>query len=105
MTAASADSAETIADGAYPISRPLFIYLNTRRGGDENPAVGAFVDYYVSAEGLAPAGEVGYVALTEEQGQATATPGKGASVLRATTRRVGSVLHRPPGVPPLLGDR
>jgi ABC-type phosphate transport system substrate-binding protein len=30
-----------------------------------------FVDFYVSAEGLALAGEVGYVALSEEQAQAT----------------------------------
>jgi hypothetical protein len=29
------------------------------------------VDYYVSADGLELAGAVGYVSLTEEQGQAT----------------------------------
>ena len=61
---------ETVADESYPISRPLFIYPSLARV-DENPALASFVDYYVSADGLALAGEAGYVALTEEQGQAT----------------------------------
>jgi phosphate transport system substrate-binding protein len=60
----------TVADESYPISRPLFIYPNLA-SVDENPAVAPFVDYYLSADGLALAGEVGYVVLTEEQGQAT----------------------------------
>jgi phosphate transport system substrate-binding protein len=64
-----APSAETVADESYPISRPLFIYPSLA-AVDENPAVAPFVDYYVS-EGLALAGDVGYVALTEEQAQAT----------------------------------
>jgi len=59
----------TVADESYPISRPLFIYPSLA-AVEENPAVAPFVDYYVS-DGLALAGEVGYVALTEEQGQAT----------------------------------
>ena len=61
---------ETVADESYPISRPLFIYPSLA-AVDENAAVAPFVDFYVSPEGLALAGEVGYVALTEEQGQAT----------------------------------
>lgn len=65
-----APSDETVADESYPISRPLYIYPSLA-AVDENPAVAPFVDYYVSADGLALAGEVGYVALTEEQGQAT----------------------------------
>ena len=65
-----APSDETVADESYPISRPLFIYPNLASVAD-NAVVAPFVDYYVSAEGLALAGEVGYVALTEEQGQAT----------------------------------
>ena len=64
-----APSDETVADESYPISRPLFIYPSLA-AVDENPAVVPFVDFYVS-EGLALAGEVGYVALTDEQGQAT----------------------------------
>jgi phosphate transport system substrate-binding protein len=65
-----APSDETVADESYPISRPLFIYPSLA-AVEENPAVAPFVDYYVADEGLALAGEVGYVALTEEQGQAT----------------------------------
>ena len=62
-------SDETVADESYPISRPLFIYPNLS-AVESNPALAAFVDYYV-ADGLALAGEVGYVALTDEQAQAT----------------------------------
>ncbi|HEX6128912.1 MAG TPA: substrate-binding domain-containing protein [Candidatus Limnocylindria bacterium] len=65
-----APSDETVADESYPIARPLFIYPNLA-SVEQNAALASFVDYYVSAEGLALAGEVGYVALTEEQGQAT----------------------------------
>ena len=65
-----APSDETVADESYPISRPLFIYPNLASVAD-NAIVAPFIDYYVSGEGLALAGEVGYVALTEEQGQAT----------------------------------
>ena len=65
-----APSDATVADGSYPISRPLFIYPNLARV-DANPLLAAFVDFYVSPEGLALAGDVGYVVLTEEQGQAT----------------------------------
>jgi phosphate transport system substrate-binding protein len=65
-----APSDETVADESYPISRPLFIYPNLASVAD-NAVVAPFVDYYVSAEGLTLAGEVGYVALTEEQGQTT----------------------------------
>jgi len=65
-----APSAETVADESYPISRPLFIYPSLS-AVDENPAIAPFVDFYVSAEGLALAADVGYVALTDEQAQAT----------------------------------
>lgn len=64
-----APSDETVADESYPISRPLFIYPSLT-AVEGNPALAAFVDYYV-ADGLALAGEVGYVALTDEQAQAT----------------------------------
>lgn len=65
-----APSDGTVADESYPISRPLYIYPNLASVSD-NPALASFVDFYVSQEGLALAGEVGYVALTEEQGQET----------------------------------
>ena len=72
-----APSDETVADESYPISRPLFIYpsLSAVEG---NPSLAAFVDYYV-ADGLALAGEVGYVALTDEQAQATVEAWEGRS--------------------------
>jgi phosphate transport system substrate-binding protein len=42
-------SAETIADGSYPISRSLYIYVNKAKAAD-NPALQAYVDFYL-AEG------------------------------------------------------
>lgn len=65
-----APSDESVADESYPISRPLFIYPSLEAVA-ANPAIASFVDFYVSAEGLALAAEVGYVALTEEQGEST----------------------------------
>ncbi|MFN2388484.1 MAG: phosphate ABC transporter substrate-binding protein PstS family protein [Actinomycetota bacterium] len=56
---------ETISGGAYPIARDLYIYVNTDSLG-ENSAVEAFVDYYMSDEGLASVAEVGYVDLAED---------------------------------------
>lgn len=44
-----APSAETIADGSYPIARSLYIYVNKAKAAS-NPAVQAYVDYYL-AEG------------------------------------------------------
>lgn len=64
-----APSDETVADESYPISRPLFIYPSLA-SIESNLAVAPFVDFYVSDEGLALAGEVGYVALTADQSQA-----------------------------------
>jgi phosphate transport system substrate-binding protein len=40
---------ETIQDGSYPISRSLYIYVNTAKA-EENAAVAAYVDFYL--EGL-----------------------------------------------------
>ena len=60
-----APTAETIASNEYPISRDLFIYVNTDRA-DENTAVAELVDYYLSDEGIAAVEEAGYVALTPE---------------------------------------
>jgi phosphate transport system substrate-binding protein len=60
-----APTAETIASNEYPISRDLFIYVNTASAA-ENPGLVAYVDFYVT-EGLTTAvSEVGYVPLTEE---------------------------------------
>jgi phosphate transport system substrate-binding protein len=57
--------AETIADGSYPLSRTLYIYVNTD-SADENPAVAGFVDFYL--DGLTGFVEdTGYVALPDDQ--------------------------------------
>jgi phosphate transport system substrate-binding protein len=55
---------ETIADGSYPYSRLLYLYVN-KAAAAEKPAVAAFVDLYLSAEGLASVDEAGYVRLAD----------------------------------------
>lgn len=57
-------TAEAIADGSYPLSRPLFIYVNTDRAA-EKPELAEYVDFYLSEDGLASVGETGYVALAD----------------------------------------
>jgi phosphate transport system substrate-binding protein len=56
---------ETIASNEYPIARDLYIYVNAANA-DENEAVSAYVDYYLSDEGIAAVTDVGYVAVTAE---------------------------------------
>jgi len=60
---------ETIADGSYPFSRKLFVYVNVDNAV-ANPAVKSFIDLYLSDEGIATVGDAGYVAETAEQLQA-----------------------------------
>jgi phosphate transport system substrate-binding protein len=67
-----APTSETVADASYPISRPLFVYVNNAKA-DENPAVSAFVDYYLSDEGYAAVTDEGYVALPDDQLEAART--------------------------------
>jgi phosphate transport system substrate-binding protein len=54
----------TIADGSYPLSRPLFIYVNAKSAAPET-AVAAFVDLYLSEQGLAAIDRAGYVRLKD----------------------------------------
>ena len=54
-------TSETVLDSSYPISRPLFIYPNLGKAA-ENPAIGGYVDFYLSDAGIANVGDVGYVA-------------------------------------------
>jgi phosphate transport system substrate-binding protein len=56
---------ETIASGEYPIARPLYIYVNTAEA-EARPELAAFVDYYLSDEGIAAVTEADYVALDEQ---------------------------------------
>jgi phosphate transport system substrate-binding protein len=56
-------SAATIASGQYPLSRPMFIYVNAE--ALRRPQVRRFVSYFIqNAATLAP--QVGYVALPAE---------------------------------------
>ncbi|HYD09011.1 MAG TPA: substrate-binding domain-containing protein, partial [Acidimicrobiales bacterium] len=61
----TAPSSESIADGSYPLSRALYIYVSAA-AAEENPAVAAYVDYYLG-EGISAVEEAGYVALPDDQ--------------------------------------
>jgi len=52
-------SEETVLDGTYPISRPLFYYTN----GEPTGLIKDFIDYCLSPEGQEKVSEVGYVPL------------------------------------------
>jgi len=58
---------DTIADFTYPLSRPLFLYVNARSA--ERPIVRAFLDFYLSEEvigSLAFMLDVGYLPVGPE---------------------------------------
>jgi phosphate transport system substrate-binding protein len=55
-------TAGTIADGSYPLSRSLYIYVNAD-AAREDPALAEYVDFYLSDAGQAAVPEVGYVTL------------------------------------------
>jgi len=62
-----APSRDTIADHSYPLSRTLYIYVNTARSA-ENPALKAYVDLYMSDQGIVSSvQQVGYVELPSDQ--------------------------------------
>lgn len=62
-----APSIDTIADGSYPLSRSLYIYVNAANA-EENPALAEFVDFYLGADSLnALVEEAGYVPLPEDR--------------------------------------
>ena len=41
-----APSAATVSDGSYPVSRPLYVYVNTAKAA-EKPALVTYVDFYL----------------------------------------------------------
>jgi phosphate transport system substrate-binding protein len=64
-------SAEAIADGSYPISRSLYVYVNAA-AAEENEALAEYVDFFltdISLETLVA--EAGYVPLPAERVEAT----------------------------------
>ena len=56
---------ETISSGEYPIARDLYIYVNKAKA-EQSEALSAYVDFYLSEDGLASVSEAGYVDLDEE---------------------------------------
>jgi phosphate transport system substrate-binding protein len=65
-----APSKTTIADGSYPLSRSLYLYVNTDKLAS-NPALKAFVDFYMSSDGFASVHEADYVDLPASRIAAT----------------------------------
>jgi len=63
-------SSDTISDSSYPLSRSLYIYVNTDKV-KTNPALKAFVDYYISDEGIQAVVDSDYVAIPQDQLDAT----------------------------------
>ena len=61
-------SKSTIADGSYPLSRTLYIYVNKAKA-ESNPAVAPFVDFYLKGlKGFVE--DASYVALPTDQADA-----------------------------------
>jgi len=57
---------ETIADGSYPLSRSLYIYVSVAAA--EDPAVAEYVDFYLADSSLgALVEEAGYVPLPDDR--------------------------------------
>lgn len=61
---------ETIADGSYPLSRSLYLYVSKASLAD-NPAVASYIELYLSDQGLAQVTEAGYVSLPADRIEAT----------------------------------
>jgi len=62
---------ESIADGSYPLSRSLYIYVNNAKAA-EAEALRTFVDFYMTDTGLVTAvQEVAYVTLPDDRIEAT----------------------------------
>jgi phosphate transport system substrate-binding protein len=56
---------ETIASGQYPLSRPLFIYVNKAKA-ESNPGLAGFVDHYLEFGLDEAVADTGYVALAND---------------------------------------
>jgi phosphate transport system substrate-binding protein len=68
-------TADTISDGSYPLSRPLFIYVSSANA-EENAALARFVDFYL-ANLTEFVDEGGYVTMPDDQVEATSTAWEG----------------------------
>lgn len=63
---------ETVADGSYPLSRTLYIYVDTTKAAAD-PAVKAFVDFYLGDDGLQAVADADYVPLDDAAWAASGT--------------------------------
>jgi phosphate transport system substrate-binding protein len=73
-----APTADTIADGSYPLSRSLYIYVNKARAA-ANPAVVGYIDYYLAEGTIAKVLEVvPYVSLPTAELDATRAAWEGS---------------------------
>ena len=61
---------ESIGNGSYPIARDLFVYVNADDAANDDAAQ-AFIDYYLSEDGLRAVSDTGYVDQPDEELQAT----------------------------------
>jgi len=66
----TAPTDETITTGDYPVSRPLFIYVNTAKAA-ENAALSDFVDFYLGDTGFDSVTEAGYINVPDDDWAAT----------------------------------
>jgi phosphate transport system substrate-binding protein len=57
---------ETIADGSYPFSRNLYVYVNLDKAA-ANPAVASYIDLYLSEQGMTQVTAAGYISQTADQ--------------------------------------
>jgi phosphate transport system substrate-binding protein len=73
-----APSHDSIADATYPLSRSLYIYVNTDNAAS-NPALSAYVDYYLSDQGIAAVADADYVELPASDLEATRSSWEGAA--------------------------
>lgn len=73
-----APSPETVIDLSYPLGRSLYIYVNPNKLA-ENPALGPFVDFYLTDEGLASVEEVQYISLPTDRIEAARSAWESAS--------------------------
>ncbi len=76
---------DTIASGDYPVSRPLFIYVNAE-SAESNSALAPFIDFYLSDDGIGAVTEAGYVDIPGEDLDAT----RAAWEARTTGAQFGS---------------
>jgi len=74
-----APTPKTIADGTYPLSRPLFIYVNTDKAKN-NANLRKFVDFYMSPEGFASVAQADYIRMPRADEKAVAATWKSSGV-------------------------